>query len=131
MRTWLFRYVISVSIHAHFTPMLHESASHSRGYEHALSIVGICSAGDSVARRLGGRQAPLPEGHHRPPLLAFHLRQRRLRLGQPERHVHGMVEVNGSGQRSTSLLPPLCLGVQGAEAKMTVGLQRTHAEFVG
>jgi hypothetical protein len=54
--------------------MLHESASHSRGYEHALSIVGICSVGDSVARRLGGRQAPLPEGHHRPPLLAFHLR---------------------------------------------------------
>jgi hypothetical protein len=32
---WLFRCLISASIHAHFQPMLHESASYSRGYEHA------------------------------------------------------------------------------------------------
>jgi hypothetical protein len=106
--TWLFRYVISVNIHAHYTPMLHESASHSRSYEHALSIVGLCSAGDSVARRLAGRQAPLPEGHHRPPLLAFHLRQRRLRLGQPEGHVHSAIQGDGSGQLSASLLSLAC-----------------------
>jgi hypothetical protein len=31
---WLFRYVISASIHAHFQFVLHESASDSRGYEH-------------------------------------------------------------------------------------------------
>jgi hypothetical protein len=28
---WLFRYVISASIHGHFRPMPHESASYSRG----------------------------------------------------------------------------------------------------
>jgi len=39
-RDWLFRYMISASIHAHFRPILHESASHSRSYEHPPSIVG-------------------------------------------------------------------------------------------
>jgi hypothetical protein len=39
-RSWLFRYVISVCIYAHFTPMLHESASPSKGYEPVPSIVG-------------------------------------------------------------------------------------------
>jgi hypothetical protein len=30
--SWLFRYVITVSMHGHFRPMPHESASDSRGY---------------------------------------------------------------------------------------------------
>jgi len=34
----------------------------------------------------------------------LHLRQRRLGLGQPEGHVHGPVQVDGSGQRSAGLL---------------------------
>jgi hypothetical protein len=37
---WLFRYLTSASIRAHFPPIPHESASHSRDYEHATSIVG-------------------------------------------------------------------------------------------
>ena len=37
-----------------------------------------------------------------PPL---HLRQRRLRLGQPEGHVHGAVQVDGGGQGGAGLLP--------------------------
>ena len=67
-----------------FTPMLHESASHSNGYEHALSIVGICSAGDSVSRRCGhgshtmARRFPAgercePLQHGRKLILSLHL----------------------------------------------------------
>jgi len=37
---WDFRCSVSVSIHVHFPPILHESTSHSKGYEHAPSIVG-------------------------------------------------------------------------------------------
>src|SRR5215471_13666988 len=81
---WLFRYVISVRLHAHFTPMLHEGASPSNGYEHALSIVGICSAGDSVSQRCGhgshtmARRFPAgercePLQHGRKLILSLHL----------------------------------------------------------
>jgi hypothetical protein len=33
-RVWLFQYLITASIHGHFRPMPHESASYSRGYGH-------------------------------------------------------------------------------------------------
>ena len=33
-KIWLFRYLITASIHGHFRPMPHESASYSRGYGH-------------------------------------------------------------------------------------------------
>ena len=39
-RSWLFRYVISASIYADFRMIPHESASHSRDYEHTPRIVG-------------------------------------------------------------------------------------------
>jgi hypothetical protein len=32
---WLFRYLISASIPAHFRPILHESSSYAMGYKHA------------------------------------------------------------------------------------------------
>jgi hypothetical protein len=38
--SWLFRYVISASRHADFSPIPHESTSYSKAYEHVPSIVG-------------------------------------------------------------------------------------------
>ena len=64
-------------------------------------------------------------------LLALHLRQRCLRLGQPEGHVHGAVERDSSGQLSARLLLLAGLEIQGAEAAVAVGQKRTHAEFFG
>ena len=63
-----------------------------------------------------------------PPL---HLRQRRLRLGQPERHVHGAVQLDGGGQFRAGWLSTVYLGIQGAKAEVAVGLERAHAEFLG
>ena len=56
--------------------------------------------------------------------------QRRLRLGQPEGHVHGAIQVDGGGQLGAGLLPLACLGIQRAKAPVAVGLERAHAEFV-
>src|SRR5712691_10851413 len=39
------------------------------------------------------------------PLLPLHLCQRCLRLGQPEGHLHGTVQLHGRGQCSAGLLP--------------------------
>jgi len=38
--SWLFQYVISASMHADFRRILHESASHSRDYEHTPHMGG-------------------------------------------------------------------------------------------
>ena len=46
-------------------------------------------------------------------------------------HVHGTVQRNGSGQLSARLLLLACPGVQSAEAEVTVGLERTHAQLLG
>ena len=59
----------------------------------------------------------------------FHLRQCRLRLWEPERHRHGMVQIDSSGELSPSLLAGR--GIQHAEAAMTMGLEPAHAERVG
>jgi hypothetical protein len=59
------------------------------------------------------------------------LRERRLRLGEPEGHVHGAVQRDGSGQLSLGLLPLASRGVQGAEAAVAVGLERAHAQLLG
>jgi hypothetical protein len=61
--------------------------------------------GGPLAQRFGGRQAPLSGGLHRPLLPPLHLRQHRFRLGQPERHVHGLIEVDGRGELSAGLFP--------------------------
>jgi hypothetical protein len=79
---------------------------------------------------------PLQKGknlcqHGRRPLLPLHLRQRRLRLGQPERHVHGAVEVDGGGQGGAGLLPTTGLVVQPAQPEVVVGHERAHAECLG
>src|SRR5215470_5872501 len=60
-----------------------------------------------------------------------HLRQRRLRLGQPEGHVHGPIQRYGSGQLGAGLLWLAALGIQRAEAAVAVGLEWAHAEFLG
>src|SRR5215813_9048051 len=63
--------------------------------------------------------------------LALHSPQRRLRLGQPESHVHVTVEGYGGGQLGTGLLPLASRGIQRAQAQVAVGLERAHAEFLG
>lgn len=56
---------------------------------------------------------------------ACYLPQRRLRLRQIERHVHGAVQVNGSGQGSVGLVRPARLAVQDAEAEVeSIGYRR-------
>jgi hypothetical protein len=45
---WLFRYGITASIHGHFRPMSHESATYSRGYGGRRSV----SAGVALRQRL-------------------------------------------------------------------------------
>jgi hypothetical protein len=62
-------------------------------------------------------------------LLALHLRQYGFGLGQPEGHVHGPVEVNGSGQGDAGLLAPAGLVVQPTQPQVAVGLQRAHAQL--
>ena len=61
----------------------------------------------------------------------MYLRQRRFRLGQPERHVHGTVQLDGRGQLGASLLLLADRGIQRAKAAVAVGLERAHAEFLG
>jgi hypothetical protein len=59
----------------------------------------MCSTGSPFSQRFYDTPTPLLAGlpleegkylcqHGHRPLLPLHLRQRRLRLGQPERHVH-------------------------------------------
>src|SRR5262249_16932021 len=76
--------------------------------------LGICQ--DDAAR------APLP--------LSPYMRERRLRLGEPEGHVHSAVEVDGRSQGGTRLCPPTSLRIQGAETPVAVGHEWTHTEFL-
>jgi hypothetical protein len=57
------------------------------------------------------------------------LPQRRLRLWQPERHLHRPVQLGGSGQFGAGLGAASELGIELPEAQMAVGLERAHAEF--
>ena len=59
------------------------------------------------------------------------MRQRCLRLGKPEGHVHGTVQVDSSGQLGTGSFHLSCLAIQRAKAVVTMGLERAHAELVG
>ena len=70
----------------------------------------------------GGGQALLP-GQPQRPLSPFHLRQRRLRLREPEGHVHRTIKRDGRRQCRAGLLPLTRLGVQCPEAALTVGLE--------
>jgi hypothetical protein len=56
--------------------------------------------------------APFEQSTH--VISALHLRQRSFRLREPERHLHGAVEVDGSGQGDAALLPTAGLAVQPA-----------------
>jgi len=69
---WLFRYLSSAGIRAHFRPIPHESSFSAMVYEH------------------------MP-GEPHSPSLPLHLRQRCFRLGQPERHLHGAIHRDGRG----------------------------------
>ena len=64
-------------------------------------------------------------------MVVFHLRQRRFGLGQPEGHVHGAVQGDGGGQGGAGLPPLTGRGVQGAQAKVAMGHERTYAQFLG
>ena len=66
-------------------------------------------------------------GHH----CRFTYAQRRLGLGQPECHVHGTVEGEGSRKCSTDLVQPWRPGTGSAEAAVAVGLERAHAQLFG
>src|SRR5262245_63695646 len=61
------------------------------------------------------------------PLPLLYLRQRRFRLGQPEGHLHGTVEVDGSRKCRADLLPLAGRGIQHAQAAVAVGLEWAHA----
>jgi hypothetical protein len=60
---------------------------------------------------------------------ATDLRQHRLGLGQPEGHVHGTVQDDGSSQLSAGQLHLAGFGIQPTETQVAVGLQRAHTEF--
>jgi hypothetical protein len=60
-----------------------------------------------------------------------HLRQHGFGLGQPEGHVHGAVERDGSRQLGTGLLPTARLAIQLAQPVVTVGHERAHAQLLG
>src|SRR5262249_12144785 len=55
----------------------------------------------------------------------------RLRLLQPEAHVHLAVQRRRGGEVLLSLLPPVRPPVELAEAEMAVGDERTHAARLG
>src|SRR6266851_3112313 len=49
--SWLFRYVITASIHGHFLVVLRESSLYSRGYKHTHPVLGRTGVPASVALR--------------------------------------------------------------------------------
>ena len=51
--------------------------------------------------------------------------------GAARRSCPSTVHLDGRGQLSLGLLPLAGLGIQGTKAKVAVGLERAHAEFVG
>ena len=51
-----------------------------------------------------------------------HLRQRRLCMREPERHVHGPVHLNGRRELGAGLLPLAGLVIQPAQPVVAVGL---------
>jgi hypothetical protein len=59
------------------------------------------------------------------------VRQRPLGLGQPERHLHGAVEVDGRCHFHEGLLPLAELRIQGPKAMVAVGLEGAHAKGFG
>src|SRR5262249_21042889 len=63
--------------------------------------------------------------------LRFHLRQRRLGLGEPEGHLHSTVHLQGGRECSAGLLWLTGRCIQRAEAAVTVGLEREHAKLLG
>ena len=87
---------------------------------------GSCSFrhGDAALRSSG------PGGHHTSWSLLY-LRQRRLRLGQPEGHVHRAVQLDGGGQLGAGLAAVSDRGIQLPEAEVAVGHERPHAELLG
>jgi hypothetical protein len=65
-----------------------------------------------------------------PRLSPLHLRQRRLRLGQPEGHAHGTVQLDSRRQLGARLLPLARCHIQRAEAPVAVRLERAHTKLL-
>src|SRR5262245_41728945 len=61
----------------------------------------------------------------------LHLRQRRLRLRQPEGHLHGVVQRDSSRKLGAGLLWPAAPCIQRTEATVAVSLQWAHAKLLG
>src|SRR4030095_12522707 len=55
--------------------------------------------------------------------------QRSLRLGQPEGHVHGTIQVDSGSQLGAGLLLLARLGIPRAETAVAVGQERAHTEL--
>src|SRR5262245_42508334 len=64
-------------------------------------------------------------------LLRLNLRQHRLGLGQPERHVHGVVQGNGSCECGARWLWLSRLRIEATEAEVAVRQERAHAQLCG
>ena len=61
----------------------------------------------------------------------LYLGQRRLGLGQPERHVHGPIHLDGRSQLGAGLLALAGGGIERAKGTVAVRHEWTHAECVG
>src|SRR6266849_5994777 len=78
-------------------PIHHESASYAMGHEPTPGIAGIGLAGNPFARRFDDapHNTARLSGRHQSASPPLHLHQCGLRLGQPERHVHGPIQGDG------------------------------------
>src|SRR5882724_6470316 len=65
------------------------------------------------------------------PSLFLYLCQRHLRLGEPERHLHRLVHLDGCRELSAGRLPLAGRAIQRAQTEMAVGHEWAHAEFLG
>jgi hypothetical protein len=99
--------------------------SHTSPVERVYPLGISTSSGDwrtrSGASSLAGTMLPSTvQGRQFPPLWIvlslFCLCQRRLGLGQPERHVHGAVQLDGGDQLDVGLLAQAFLEIQRAQA---------------
>ena len=58
------------------------------------------------------------------------LHQCHLSALQPERHLHGAIQLDSSGKLGACLLWTAYPIIQDTEAEVAVGQERTHAQFV-
>src|SRR5712691_12507823 len=109
---------------------LDPQSAHVHSEPECIMRIRVCPG--SPSRLAPTRRPACPAEAARAPLPRLpYLCQRRLRLWQPEGHVHVTVQVDGRGQGGTGLLPPTDLHIQGAKATVAVGLEWTHPQLLG